>query len=310
MQSSELEEKVKREIRFTKFFRHPNIIRLFEVIETNNEIILITEYASGGELYDLLSRGRLNEDEARRIFQQIILGLEYLHTHQVSHRDLKPENILLDKNGNIKIADFGLSNVMRDGIFLYSACGSPNYAAPELIHGRFYNGCSIDIWSCGVILYALLTNCLPFDDDSIPKLYQKIKEGRYSMPPIISDSVKDLIHRMLQTDPLERITVRDIKKHFWFCNKLMLYMNIDNRKIIYNNLVVVDEYVIDRMKKLLIEFKIEINENILKESILNREKNELCVIYDLLENLHSKELFERKNKYLKSKLGVFIILLI
>lgn len=135
IKNKELEEKVKREIKYSKYFRHPNIIRLYEVIETQTEIVLIMEYASGGELYDLISKGKLcdDENEGRRIFQQIIFGLEYLHVHQVAHRDLKPENILLDEENNVKIADFGLSNVMKDGIFLYSSCGSPYYAAPELI---------------------------------------------------------------------------------------------------------------------------------------------------------------------------------
>ena len=122
-----------------------------------------------------------------------------MHTHQVSHRDLKPENILLDEDNNIKLADFGLSNVMKDGIFLYSSCGSPNYAAPELINGKFYNGASIDIWSCGVILYTLLTGCLPFNEKQTNKLYQKIRECKYILP--------------------ENISFASTKQIWWKCNK-------------------------------------------------------------------------------------------
>ena len=285
IKSKDLEEKVKREIRYSKYFRHPNIIRLYEVIETNNEIILIMEYASGGELYDIISKGRLNEDEGRRIFQQIIFGLEYLHVHQVAHRDLKPENILLDDEGNVKLADFGLSNVMRDGIFLYSSCGSPNYAAPELIIGKVYNGSSIDIWSCGIILYAMLTGTLPFDEDQIPKLYQKIKECKYSLPPILSDSAKDLINRMLQADPLDRITINEIKHHHWFCSGIKLYMNIDNQRFIYSTNITVDEEILAQM----VNFGIDFEPNMLKKAISNREKHETCVVYELLDNINNKK---------------------
>lgn len=297
LKTKELEEKVKREIRYSKYFRHPNIIRLFEVIETNNEIILIMEYAPGGELYNLISKGRLSEEEARRIFQQIIFGLEYLHAHQVAHRDLKPENILLDEDGNVKLADFGLSNVMRDGIFLYSSCGSPNYAAPELINGKVYNGAAIDVWSSGVILYALLTGTLPFEEDHIPKLYQKIRECKYSMPSILSEQAKDLIFRMLQVDPLERITVSEIKNHYWFCQQIKLYMNIDNQRYIYSSTVTVDDEILNQMMNLGIDF----DPALLRNSIVNREKTDICVIYDLLESNNHKKIIKEKTVNYDSK---------
>ena len=143
LKTNDYDKRLKREIKFSKHFRHPNIIRLYEIIETNQKIFLIMEYASGVDLYSLICQGKvllnlckLTEREARRIFQQIIFGCEYLHTQQVSHRDLKLENILLDEDKNVKIADFGLSNLIRDGIFLHTSCGSPNYAAPELINGK------------------------------------------------------------------------------------------------------------------------------------------------------------------------------
>ena len=118
---------------------------------------------------------QLTEDKARRFFQQIMSGVEYCHRHNVVHRDLKPENLLLDQNLNVKIADFGLSNMMTDGEFLRTSCGSPNYAAPEVISGKLYAGPEVDIWSCGVILYALLCGTLPFDDEHVPTLFRKIK---------------------------------------------------------------------------------------------------------------------------------------
>ena len=128
----------------------------------------------------------------------------------------QPENLLLDADNNIKIADFGLSNVMRDGDFLRTSCGSPNYAAPEVISGSLYAGPEVDVWSCGVILYALLCGSLPFDDESIPNLFKKIKSGMYSLPSHLSQLSRDLIPRMLVVDPMKRITIPEIRGHPWF----------------------------------------------------------------------------------------------
>ena len=156
---------------------------------------MVMEYVAGGELFDyIVKHGKVNklnfflnrsyyiifhwqltEDKSRRFFQQIMSGVEYCHRHNVVHRDLKPENLLLDQNLNVKIADFGLSNMMTDGEFLRTSCGSPNYAAPEVISGKLYAGPEVDIWSCGVILYALLCGTLPFDDEHVPTLFRKIK---------------------------------------------------------------------------------------------------------------------------------------
>ncbi|MBA0831568.1 hypothetical protein Goarm_016027 [Gossypium armourianum] len=155
---------------------HPHIIRLYEVIETTTKIFIVTEYAESGDLFDyIVQKRRLKEDEARKLFQQIISGVEYCHRCMVVHRDLKPENLLLDSNFNVKIADFGFSNIMRDGHFLKTSCGSPNYAAPEIVSGKLYAGPEVDAWSCGVILYALLSGTLPFEDESFHNLYKKIK---------------------------------------------------------------------------------------------------------------------------------------
>lgn len=226
----QMEEKLKREIKILKMCMHPHIIRLYEVIETPTDVFVVTEYSSGGELFDyIVERGRLAELEARRFFQQIIAGVEYCHTHMIAHRDLKPENLLLDERSNVKIADFGLSNCMRDGWFLKTSCGSPNYAAPEVISGKLYAGPEVDIWSCGVIVYALLCGALPFDDESIPYLFRKIKGGIYILPSYLSDSSKDLISKMLVTDPLKRITISGIRNHPWFTQDLPRYLSVTPR---------------------------------------------------------------------------------
>eukprot|EP00003_Mantamonas_plastica_P000762 TRINITY_DN1058_c0_g1_i7.p1 TRINITY_DN1058_c0_g1~~TRINITY_DN1058_c0_g1_i7.p1 ORF type:complete len:146 (+),score=43.04 TRINITY_DN1058_c0_g1_i7:289-726(+) len=131
-----MDKKIAREIQILKLFHHPHIIRLYEVIDTPTDIFMVIEYVSGGELFDyIVNNGKLSEPEARVFFQQIISGVAYCHNYMVVHRDLKPENLLLDSNWNVKIADFGLSNMMKDGDFMRTSCGSPNYAAPEVISG-------------------------------------------------------------------------------------------------------------------------------------------------------------------------------
>ena len=221
----DMEEKVRREIKILRLFMHPHIIRLYEILETPHDIFLVMEYVKSGELFDyIVEKGRLGENEARHFFQQIISGVEYCHRNMVVHRDLKPENLLLDSRNSVKIADFGLSNVMRDGHFLKTSCGSPNYAAPEVISGKLYSGPEVDVWSCGVILYALLCGSLPFDDESIPNLFKKIKGGIYSLPSHLSPGARDLISRMLLVDPLKRITMAEIRHHPWFVVHLPRYL--------------------------------------------------------------------------------------
>lgn len=218
-------EKVRREINIMRLLSHPHIVRLYEVIETRSAIYVIMEYMNSGELFDYITENsRLEEDEARHFFQQIISGVESCHLHMVVHRDLKPENLLLDSKGNVKIADFGLANVMRDGHLLKTSCGSPNYASPEVISGSLYAGPEVDVWSCGVVLYALLCGSLPFDDESLSGLYAKIKSGIYTYPNYLSLGARDLITRMLIVDPVNRISIPEIYKHAWFQKHLPQYI--------------------------------------------------------------------------------------
>ncbi|XP_036376733.1 5'-AMP-activated protein kinase catalytic subunit alpha-2 [Megalops cyprinoides] len=217
--------KIKREIQNLKLFRHPHIIKLYQVISTPTDFFMVMEYVSGGELFDYICKhGRVEDTEARRLFQQIISAVDYCHRHMVVHRDLKPENVLLDGSMNAKIADFGLSNMMSDGEFLRTSCGSPNYAAPEVISGRLYAGPEVDIWSCGVILYALLCGTLPFDDEHVPTLFKKIRGGVFYIPEYLNRSVASLLMLMLQVDPLKRATIKDIREHEWFKQELPGYL--------------------------------------------------------------------------------------
>lgn len=210
-------ERVRREIKIMGGLSHPNIIRLYEIIELKSKIYVVMEYMNRGELYDyIMEKGHLKEDEARHMFQQIIFGLEFCHLNKIAHRDLKPENLLLDSRDNVKLADFGLSNVMVDGHFLKTSCGSPNYAAPEVISGKLYAGPEVDIWSCGIILYVLLCGKFPFDADNIPSLFKQIKNGIYTLPTHLSPLARDLIIRILVIDPLIRLTIPQIREHPWF----------------------------------------------------------------------------------------------
>ncbi|XP_051115935.1 SNF1-related protein kinase catalytic subunit alpha KIN10-like [Andrographis paniculata] len=276
MRSPVMEEKVRREIKICRLFVHPHVIRIYEVIETPTDIYVVMEYVTRGELFDyIVEKGRLQEDEARRFFQQIIAGVEYCHRNMVVHRDLKPENLLLDSKGNVKIADFGLSNIMRDGHFLRTSCGSPNYAAPEVVSGKLYAGPEVDVWSCGVILYALLCGALPFDDENIPNLFKKIKSGMYTLPSHLSSGARDLIPRMLVVNPMKRITVNEIRQHPWFRVNLPRY------------LAVTAPNATEHLKKLDDEIIQEVlhmgyDKSLLIESLQNRMQNDATVAYYLL----------------------------
>jgi 5'-AMP-activated protein kinase catalytic alpha subunit len=175
------------------------------------------EYASGGELFDyIVKRKRLQEDQACKFFQQIISGVEYIHKVRICHRDLKPENLLLDEQNNIKIVDFGLSNTYKENETLKTACGSPCYAAPEMIAGKRYHGLNSDIWSCGIILYAMTCGYLPFEDPNTSKLYKKILNCDFLIPGFITKQSKELIKKILNTDPTTRVTITDIRNHEWY----------------------------------------------------------------------------------------------
>lgn len=226
LQTRDMAGRIEREIQYLQLLRHPHIIKLYTVITSPAEIIMVLEYA-GGELFDyIVNHGRMTEDKARRFFQQIVCAVEYCHRHKIVHRDLKPENLLLDEHLNVKIADFGLSNIMTDGNFLKTSCGSPNYAAPEVISGKLYAGPEVDVWSCGVILYVLLCGRLPFDDEYIPALFKKIQQGAFQIPSYLSPGAIKLIKRMLVVSPVQRITIAEIRQDPWFTKDLAPYLQL------------------------------------------------------------------------------------
>lgn len=205
---------IEREVIIMKLIEHPNIMALYDVWENKGELYLVLEYIEGGELFDyLISRGRLSEREAIHYFRQICYGVDHCHRFNICHRDLKPENLLLDKHRNIKIADFGMAALESNDRLLETSCGSPHYASPEIVSGQTYHGAPSDIWSCGIILFALLSGHLPFDDDNIRQLLLKVQAGKYTIPSSISAEARDLISKMLIIDPKARITMREILAH-------------------------------------------------------------------------------------------------
>ncbi|XP_027358306.1 CBL-interacting serine/threonine-protein kinase 1-like isoform X2 [Abrus precatorius] len=213
-------DQIKREISTLKLLKHPNIVRLYEVLASKTKIYMVLEYANGGELFDkIASNGKLKEADGRKMFQQLIDVVSYCHNKGVYHRDLKLENVLMDAKGNIKITDFNLSALPRhfraDGL-LHTTCGSPNYVAPEILANRGYDGATSDIWSCGVILYVILTGYLPFDDRNLAVLYQKIFKGDVQIPRWLSPGAQYIIRRILDPNPKTRITMAMIKEDEWF----------------------------------------------------------------------------------------------
>ncbi|NWI84939.1 NUAK2 kinase, partial [Pitta sordida] len=206
---------IRREIEIMSSLNHPHIISVHEVFENSSKIVIVMEYASKGDLYDYISeRQRLTEQEARHFFRQVVSAVYYCHKNGIVHRDLKLENILLDANGNIKIADFGLSNVYQQDKLLQTYCGSPLYASPEIINGRPYKGPEVDSWSLGVLLYILVHGTMPFDGHDYKTLVKQITSGDYREPTKLSDAC-GLIRWMLMVNPERRATIEDIATHWW-----------------------------------------------------------------------------------------------
>ncbi|XP_063707014.1 serine/threonine-protein kinase MARK2 isoform X4 [Culicoides brevitarsis] len=209
-------QKLFREVRIMKMLDHPNIVKLFQVIETDKTLYLVMEYASGGEVFDyLVLHGRMKEKEARAKFRQIVSAVQYCHQKKIIHRDLKAENLLLDSEMNIKIADFGFSNEFTPGSKLDTFCGSPPYAAPELFQGKKYDGPEVDVWSLGVILYTLVSGSLPFDGSTLRELRERVLRGKYRIPFYMSTDCENLLRKFLVLNPAKRASLETIMKDKW-----------------------------------------------------------------------------------------------
>ncbi|KAK7294832.1 hypothetical protein RJT34_17729 [Clitoria ternatea] len=211
---------VEREISIMRRLHHPNIVNLFEVLATKTKIYFVMEFAAGGELFhEVAGKGRLTEDASRRYFQQIISAVKHCHSRGVFHRDLKLDNLLIDEDGNVKVSDFGLSAVkgqIRPDGLLHTVCGTPTYVAPEILAKRGYDGAKVDVWSCGVVLFALNAGYLPFNEYNVTVLYRKICRGQFRFPKWFSPGLRHLLSRLLDKNQDTRITVDEILEDTWF----------------------------------------------------------------------------------------------
>ena len=297
--------RVEREIKILKCLHHPNIVHLYNVIQTEKSIYLIMEYITGKELFDYItSKKKLEEIEACKFYQQIISGIEYMNKLKIVHRDIKPENLLLDeKNNDLKIVDFGLSNLYnsKNNNMLKSACGSPSYAAPEMLNGKEYKASKVDIWSSGIVLFAMICGFLPFENDCNDNeiLYKKIINGKFTIPYFVSDLAKDLIKRILVTNPHFRININQIKNHPWF----NLYKK--NGKCFFFEGLLVNMIVIpideDVVKEMGNKFKLNLED--IRSCILSNKHNDISTLYYLILK---KKIREGKKSVADLKSDIFL----
>ncbi|XP_071234611.1 serine/threonine-protein kinase MARK2 isoform X3 [Salvelinus alpinus] len=269
-------QKLFREVRIMKLLNHPNIVKLFEVIETEKTLYLVMEYASGGEVFDyLVAHGRMKEKEARAKFRQIVSAVQYCHQKCIVHRDLKAENLLLDSDMNIKIADFGFSNEFVMGSKLDTFCGSPPYAAPELFQGKKYDGPEVDVWSLGVILYTLVSGSLPFDGQNLKELRERVLRGKYRIPFYMSTDCENLLKKFLILNPTKRGSLeQQIMKDRW--------MNVGHdEEELKPYIEPMPDYKDPKRTEIMIQMGYSMEE--VQDSLVNQKYNEVMATYLLLD---------------------------
>ncbi|XP_062341846.1 serine/threonine-protein kinase MARK2 isoform X12 [Osmerus eperlanus] len=287
-------QKLFREVRIMKLLNHPNIVKLFEVIETEKTLYLIMEYASGGEVFDyLVAHGRMKEKEARAKFRQIVSAVQYCHQKCIVHRDLKAENLLLDADMNIKIADFGFSNEFTLGNKLDTFCGSPPYAAPELFQGKKYDGPEVDVWSLGVILYTLVSGSLPFDGQNLKELRERVLRGKYRIPFYMSTDCENLLKKFLILNPTKRGSLEQIMKDRW--------MNVGQEEEELKPYVEPQPDYKDP-KRTDIMLQMGYSQEEIQDSLVNQKYNDVMATYLLLDYRNS-ELDECINTSIKPRPG-------
>ncbi|XP_073727328.1 serine/threonine-protein kinase MARK2 isoform X12 [Misgurnus anguillicaudatus] len=273
-------QKLFREVRIMKLLNHPNIVKLFEVIETEKTLYLVMEYASGGEVFDyLVAHGRMKEKEARAKFRQIVSAVQYCHQKCIVHRDLKAENLLLDADMNIKIADFGFSNEFILGNKLDTFCGSPPYAAPELFQGKKYDGPEVDVWSLGVILYTLVSGSLPFDGQNLKELRERVLRGKYRIPFYMSTDCENLLKKFLILNPTKRGSLEQIMKDRW--------MNVGHEdEELKPYIEPQPDYKDPKRTDIMLRMGYSLDE--IQDSLINQKYNDVMATYLLLDYRNSE----------------------
>ena len=279
-------ERIEKEIKYMKMLNHPNIVKIYEIIEDENNYYISMEYVPGGELFNYIVKNkRLTENESSFFYSQIIHIIKEIHKHKICHRDLKPENLLLTQHKTIKITDFGLSNEYED--FLMTPCGSPCYASPEVLKGKKYSGLGIDLWASGIILYSMLCGYLPFDDKNNDELFKKILKCKIEFPKnnniIISENAKDLIRKILQPEPSKRITLEEILEH-----PFLAYGNKKYKEKIRMDINKQDKLIIDYMTNTL---GIS-NEKDIRKNINDNRHNNITTIFYLLKKKYNEGRFD------------------
>ncbi|KAG9493667.1 hypothetical protein GDO78_001512 [Eleutherodactylus coqui] len=281
-QDSYVLKNMKREPRIHQMIKHPNIVQLYETLETENSYYMVMELCPGGDLMDkICERKKLEEDDVKKYTRQIMSAVEHLHRHGIVHRDLKIENFLLDEHRNIKIVDFGLSNTIQyNGLsheLLNTQCGSPAYAAPELLANKKY-GPKVDVWSIGVCVFAMLTGTLPFavEPFNIKQLLQKMKNGDITpIPPDISKGAVHLIHTLLQPDPQKRPNIKEAIKDRWLNDSWKLLSSIS-----YKNRLRPDELNSIVLKYMSSAMNVKISE--MTNILVNNKPSPILASYCLL----------------------------
>ena len=291
-------ERVLREIKISSELNHPNIIKIYKIIEEEKNYLVIMEYCEEGELFNyIVKKERLSENESSFFYYQLINALEYLHSKGIAHRDLKPENILLGENHIIKLIDFGLSNYFDENKLLITPCGSPCYASPEMIRGEDYNGPDNDIWATGIILYAMLCGYLPFENEDNDKnnnlLFKKILSGKLDYPKYLSDTAVDLIKKILVNSPKNRIKINEIKKHSFYLKGKKIY-DKKMETIFYQERI--SNYLSNNFSK-------NYNYNLLNKNKTNQKDGYLKNIFSRNNNkyINNNIINILKNKYFDSK---------
>ena len=292
-------KRIDSEILILKQIYHYNIAKLFSVIENEERIYLIQEYVQGFDLNFFIKKKEKPEIKEQLIckyFRQIISAVEYIHKLGIAHRDLKPENILINKYNDIKLVDFGLSKFCSKGELINTPCGSPFYAAPEMVKGDKYNGINTDIWSLGIVLYLMLFQELPFMDANISRLYKKILEGKYEIPKDklneVSKEAIDLVQKIIEINPKKRIKINGIKNHKWF-NKVSndLYQGINIKEII----LPIDEEIVEEIKDVYGYDKMRIRNTIIR-NLYNNIRSLYFILLQKKENIHKESVSDLKNE--------------